>query len=308
MVIVRLQGGLGNQMFQYAVGYIISRKHNNNLKLDLTFLLDRSIRDIVYKNYELDAFEIYPRFTLLSHILKITHIPFFIFAIDYLFYNKIIPKLRIIKYFKENLPGFYEDILLTKSKHVYLDGYWQSEKYFKGFEKEIKNIFTFRYKFSDNAKKVYNEIIHTNSVCISVRRGEYVTNPKFAKIHGFIGLDYYSKAIEYIERNIKNPRFFITSDDIEWCKENLGPLLSNYRHIFFDKKVDFGYKGLKYWQYLHLMTGCKSFIISNSSFAWWGAWLGEKKDSIVIAPKKWFADYEYNKSAGDIIPDRWIKL
>jgi hypothetical protein len=129
---------------------------------------------------------------------------------------------------------------------------------------------------------------------INVRRADYL-NTDF---HGVYGIDYIKSAVKIIESKIENPKYFIFSDDIEWCVENVNlPNMTIVNHF---------YKGSKFSHYLQLMMNCKHFIIPNSSFAWWSAWLSKSSDKIVIAPKRWFNRDDINTN--DLIPENWIRI
>lgn len=178
---------------------------------------------------------------------------------------------------------------------VYLSGYWQTEKYFSGIENEIKTLFKFRDCLRGKNRE-YQERIQSDeyeSVSLHVRRGDYVGNSEV----DICGKAYYQRALEIICSKIKKPKFFIFSDDLAWCRQKLG--IENAVYIAGNTGGD-SYKDMQ------LMTLCRHHIIPNSSFSWWGAWLGEKEDSIVIGPKRWFNGREIHRE--DIVTDRWIKV
>jgi hypothetical protein len=129
---------------------------------------------------------------------------------------------------------------------------------------------------NERSLELLNDIKNTNSVMLNVRRTDFVNNA----FHGTMDVDYYSRAISIINEKVENPKYFIFSDDIEWCKENLN-------NIDNSVIVDHSYKGDRFGEYLELMKNCKHYIIPNSSFAWWSAYLSENKDKVVIAPKRW---------------------
>lgn len=178
---------------------------------------------------------------------------------------------------------------------VYLSGYWQTEKYFSGIENEIKTLFKFRDCLRGKNRE-YQEQIQSDeyeSVSLHVRRGDYVGNSEV----DICGKDYYQRTLEIICSKVKKPKFFVFSDDLAWCRQNLG--IENAVYVAGNTGGD-SYKDMQ------LMALCRHHIIPNSSFSWWGAWLGEKEDSIVIGPKRWFNGREIHRE--DIIPDRWIKV
>lgn len=250
MIVIRLKGGLGNQMFQYAYGRDLSYRQKTVLKLDKSFLKNtiwQRIIGVTPRKYELGEFNIKAKLT-----------------------NK--------KY---------------KNR---LEGYWQSEKYFKDIRKMICEDFTLK-KESNNFKKLAKIISQTNSVSVHFRRGDYAEKRKTKKYHGLLDTNYYQKALDIINEKVKNPHFFVFSDDPSWVKKNFKikqPLtfISGSRKLTNSKE-------------LILMSLCKHNIIANSSFSWWGAWLNRNPSKIVIAPKKWF---RAKIEAKNLLPGDWIKL
>lgn len=291
MIIVKLMGGMGNQMFQYAAGRRLAIKHKTILKLDLTFLLDRTPREnFTYRDYDLDVFNIKEYFASASEINR--------FVQDTGLIDKIKRKLRMKVLIQEPHFNFFQP-LLSAPRNSYLEGYWQSEKYFKDIEQVIRNEFTLKSDLDYDSKKMADKIISSEAVCLNVRRADYVNNPILNKVYSVCDLEYYFKCIDYISERVSNPQFFIFSDDIEWCKNNL-PI--NWSSTIVSHK----YAGKKFEYYLKLMTLCKHYIIPNSTFAWWAAWLNENPKKIVIAPEKWFN--HPSKNTDDLIPKTWIKI
>ena len=276
MIITRLAGGLGNQMFQYAFARALSIKYKTNLKIDLSFLKNRNMGpNFTYRNYELDIFNVVEDF-------------------NSTFENCIRFDEPHLNYSKEIVDNINRQI----DKDIMIDGYWQSVKYFEESKSVIKSDFTFKSLVDDSSvdkiKLMLDDIRSTNSVMLNIRRTDFLNND----FHGVMGLDYINKSTELLESKIDNPKYFIFSDDIEWCEENIK--LNNM------VIVDHSYKGDRFSYYLQLMKECKNFIIPNSSFAWWSAWLSDSPNKIVIAPKKWFTNESINTS--DLIPSDWIRI
>lgn len=277
MIIARLAGGLGNQMFQYAFARTLSLRHNTPLKIDLSFLKNRNMGpNFVYRNYELDIFNVVEDF-------------------DFTFENCIRagePHSNFSQEMVNSIARYQID------KDIMIDGYWQSVKYFEEFESVIKSDLTFKNLVNDSSddkiQSMLNDIRSTNSVMLNIRRTDFLNND----FHGVMGLEYINKSTELLESKIDSPKYFIFSDDIEWCKENIK--LNNM------VIVDHSYKGDRFSYYLQLMKECKNFIIPNSSFAWWSAWLSDSPNKIVIAPKKWLNDENINTN--DLIPSDWIRI
>jgi hypothetical protein len=257
---MKLMGGLGNQMFQYALGKKLSIQHNTKLCLDISSFDSDKLRI-----YDLDIFKNIHEETIYSQ-------------------SGLIIRESQFK-FSPSILGISDG---------YLDGYWQTYKYFDDIKNIIKNDFKFKNEILDNSREILNDIKNKNSVLINIRRTDYLTKSNF---HNFIGTDYVMKAVEIIESKILEPHYFIFSDDIEWCKENIK--LENMTI------VDHSHKGYKFDNYLQLMIECKNFIIPNSSFAWWAAWLSNNEDKNVIAPIKWF---EVGIDTSDLIPKNWIRI
>lgn len=292
MIIVRLIGGLGNQLFQYAVGRHLAEKNHCQLKLDL-----RGFDKYPLRNYDLHHLDIEEHIAIPDDLSEVP------FPSNW-FYQKMQKRLGItfgripqIKYVKEQVIDFIPEIL-TLSDNVYLDGYWQSEKYFTDIKDIIKQEFTFKKKLDRVNASFIDEISTCESVCVHIRRGDYISNPSVNQTHGFLGLDYYHEGIEIMMQELESPHFFVFSDDIEWAEQ----------HLKVDAPIHFiKHNGSNSYEDLRLMSRCKHHIIANSSFSWWGAWLGEKEEQIVIAPNRWFT-LNVKHNMDDRIPNRWLRI
>ncbi len=286
MIITKLYGGLGNQMFQYAAGRAMSIHNDSDFFLDVSWF--EKIKGNTDRKYELESFNIMERF-ILEKDRRMLKGQLFSLRSKFGFFKK--------GYIKEKRFNFEPDILKL-SGNVYLDGYWQSEKYFKNVEEIIRGEFTLKKPLNIKSEKLKEQIEKNNSISIHIRRGDYVADPKTNQFHGVCSPEYYYKAVKIITEKINNPVFFIFSDDIEWARENFK---LNYPTVYIDKSF-----GLKDAEEMILMSKCKNHIIANSSFSWWGAWLGLNKNKIVIAPKKWFNNP--NVDTSDLIPESWIVI
>ncbi len=296
MICVRLMGGLGNQMFQYAAGRNLSLRHGTNLKLDLGFLLDRTPKkDFVYRDFDLCIFNVQAdiaeqgetvAFGKHRKIERILHS-----AKRKL--NSAVPA-----YVRESPFRFYPRYFKTPA-NAYLEGYWQSERYFKENEPVIRGDFTFREGLDRHALQMARRIEDSDSVCLNVRRGDFVNIAAASRYHGVCDTDYFLRAVSEIKSIVGKPRFFVFSDDIEWCRTNLPidppPTI-----------VDHTYAGARFGQYLQLMSGCRHFIIPNSSFGWWAAWLSRNPGKVVIAPKQWYRDNRMDTRY--LTPEEWIRI
>ena len=292
MITVRLKGGLGNQMFQYAFALNIARKNKTTVEFDLTFLEGRNPGiGVVARNYELDIFGIEPVRANKKNIIIDRHY----------FKNPILNELSK-KILGKNRKRISDKRLKFKSKYlnlkdnIYLDGYWQSEKYFLDIKNEIKDLYKVKKKIPVRIQALFNEInFNPKSVCVHNRRGDFLTSP----MHEALGQNYYEVAEKLLLEKISSPFLYVFSDDINWCKENL-KFKSNA--VF----VDDSFAGPRVEFYFELMKACKHFIVSNSTFAWWAAYLPRNKDKIVIAPKKWLISTTLDTS--HIVPNDWITI
>jgi hypothetical protein len=292
MIIVKLQGGLGNQMFQYAIGKNLSMIKNVPLKLDINFYKNNDHRKYLLNNYN-----IFESFASLEEVLKIGYRGLSgIYGSIYKRFQKILPiRLRTIIY--ENYLKPYNNKVLNTGKTIYLDGYWQSEKYFHQNRYQIKQLFSNPKRVSEDIMNYCKKILKCKSVSIHIRRGDYVTNPETSKVHGICSLEYYHKSMEFIASKEKDVQFFIFSDDLHWVMENFQ---SNY----YFELVNFKDNSSPVEE-LWLMSQCKHHIIANSSFSWWGAWLSQNPQKMVIAPKKWFNQKTNTK---DLLPSHWKQI
>ncbi|MDP2842304.1 MAG: alpha-1,2-fucosyltransferase, partial [Acetobacterium sp.] len=192
----------------------------------------------------------------------------------------------------------FDPEILTMSDSVYLDGYWQSEKYFSNIADIIRNEFAVTLPQTDKNMELAQQIISCESVSLHVRRGDYVTDEKTNTIHGTCDLDYYKRCIERLTHKIHHPCFFIFSDDPEWAEQNLK--ITHPATFVCHNGPEKNYEDLR------LMSQCRHHIIANSSFSWWGAWLGQYPDKLVLSPQKWFNEKNFNTK--DLTPSTWQQL
>ncbi len=290
MVITRLIGGLGNQMFQYAAGRRLAHVLRVELKLDITefgnytlrtySLGDYSIQENFASAEEIAALRLSKRGMVERILAKVLH--------------KRSTHIRE-KHFH------FEPEILNLPDGVYLDGYWQSEKYFSDIAGIIRQEFTVKPIQTDKNRELAEEIASCESVSLHIRRGDYVYNPHTNRVHGVCDLDYYSRCAEELSRMVKNQHFFVFSDDPEWVHDNLK--LSYPMTLIDNNGADRNYEDLR------LMSQCKHHIIANSSFSWWGAWLNPRRDKIVFAPRQWFGkEQKASKRTDDLLPATWIRL
>lgn len=285
-IISTICGGLGNQMFQYAAGKALSLRHQVPLYLDITWFSQKQDPAAV-RTYQLGVFKNITATQLQAGISLPCQS--FIKRI-----GKYLPFSHTI-----HEPHFsYWPRFFTITPPAKLDGYWQCEKYFKNFQKEILHDFTFP-ALPQKTEQLSLQIAETsNSVSVHIRRGDYVENPQVQAFHGNLQQDYYGKALQLIKDACGKTKLFIFSDNPQWVKENF----NCYGHDAVI--VDLAFPDAPYHD-MHLMSLCKHHIIANSSFSWWGAWLGQN-GGLTIAPRRWFADTSVDTS--DIVPEKWIRI
>ncbi len=280
-------------MFQYAAGRRLAGKVGSELKLDITWFDSNSERQ-----YSLRHLSIHENFALEKEILGLKYL-------SPSLYDRVLKTLGLRSsllppapgYIKERLNRFDPEIL-TLSDDVYLEGYWQSEKYFFDIRDVIRKEFYPRAPLSAEGMKIADSVSSCESVSIHIRRGDYVSNALVNSHHGVCSLKYYHQGIQYIASHMPELNFFVFSDDPLWCRQNL--------HIPFHTSFIDRNDPERDYEDLHLMSLCKHHIIANSSFSWWGAWLATSPYKIVVGPKKWFALKE--RSTQDLIPRDWITL
>jgi hypothetical protein len=277
MIVIRLIGGLGNQMFQVAAGYSLAKRLGLDLKLDIASLKKYKrhngyqFSDIFDGEFQIASFWNVLNLLRLKHWSQrrnsVEVRPDFLFD----------PHSSILLEKSHNYSSDFEKV----EKSCYLAGYWQSERYFLDCQEDIRKIFKFK-RVTDSANlAVLENILQSNAVGIHVRRGDYISNIHANEFHGICDLEYYRLAIRIIQEKVANPKFLVFSDDMHYCR-------TAFKHLNGVEFVDVN-AGKHSYNDMHLLSKCKHHIIANSSFSWWGAWLGQKENQVVIAPKLWFA-------------------
>ena len=299
LITTQLLGGLGNQMFQYATGRRLAHDHGLKLKLDASILLDHSPgQHHVNRNFDLDLFAIESAFaTPIERWRYNAHgLPRTVRLLRRLVWPLSRRSAGIEASFR-----FQPELFQRAAPPAYLAGLWQSWRYFQPIEHVIRRDFTFRQPLPPHSAELAESLRQPGSVCVNVRRGDFVSVPKTATCLGFVGLDYYRAATALIQKRFgSQSHYFVFSDDLDWCQRELA-LLGNQTTFVEDTHV-----GPKCGHYLHLMSLANHFIIPNSTFAWWAAWLARSQDKVVIAPAQWFRDTSLD--ARDLCPPDWIRL
>lgn len=284
MIIINLKGGTGNQLFQYALGRHLAIKNNTELKLDVAGL-DRAIKTgDLYRPLKLNSFNHVATIATAEEIKKLKY-PYGIISKGWRWFAfKILRQTNII----------FRPEVMNWSGDIYLDGYWQSPRYFNAIRDTLLQELTLAKPLVPEAEAIAAQMAQTNSVSLHVRRTDYLAYQQ--RTFGICSKDYYAKAMAYVAEHVTNPTYFVFSDDIEWVKANL-PIGANAVYLNNPAISDV--------EELTLMSKCKHNIIANSSFSWWGAWLNQHAEKIVIAPSPWF---DSEPSDEKLIPDSWIQL
>jgi hypothetical protein len=299
VVIVKLIGGLGNQLFQYAAGRQLSILHETSLKLDISYFEHQTSLGYTPRRYSLKPFCIQATFATPEEIAAAV---------------KGSPKrgsARIIAGLNRRLNPCYRPSVLAEpscrsydpairrtARNVYLAGFWQSEKYFADIQEVIRREFTVRHEPEGQNREMAEKITRTPSVSIHVRRGDYVSDARTNHVHGVCSLAYYQKCVDLIAERVSSPHFFVFSDDPVWTRENL--------HLEHSATFVTHNGAATDYEDLRLMSLCQHNIVANSSFSWWGAWLNTNPDKMVLAPRQWFNDPTIDNP--DLIPEGWIKI
>lgn len=298
MIIAKLMGGLGNQMFQYAAGLAAAKRNNTALKLDPYYLYDKSKRSFRFcpRDYGLDIFEITATLASPADILHFT-MPRVMNKYIYHALNRLYPQRHVYpeeKYSFEDVPA-----------HAYMTGYWQKAKILEYIDKDLRKEFTLKKDLISGCEEIEEMIRNSeNPVCVSFRRGDYVGHPTL----DIVTLEYYQKAVDILRRISPAPKqFFVFSDDIPWCEKNFrlnkpAGSAENETLYFVDQR----FTGKKFQNYFYLMMLCRNFIIPNSTYPFWAAYLSTSEKKRVIAPAVWFKGQKADRN--DILPADFMAL
>jgi hypothetical protein len=294
-------GGLGNQMFQYAFGLYTAMNNNTVFKIDISSLgiPPKHNPENVYRNFELNIFDIDFIFTTPFENELYCGV-----------YSGNILRRGVFKFIRKA----YDAKLYIQNNHIFeisqlqikdntcIIGRWQSELYFKPIENEIRKQFKFKKQLSEPYLQFKTEIENTcNATCVHIRRTDYVTHSLYSKILGALPDSYYKKAIKRLNEIISSsPKLFIFSDDIKYAKSMFNAARIDNECIYIQTIISDPHDELQ------LMTLCRHFIISNSTYSWWGAWLSNHQDKIAIAPQEWSIDPVY--SSKYIIPESYYRI
>jgi hypothetical protein len=289
MIIVKLQGGLGNQLFQYSLGKSLELSENRKVYFDVS------------------SFNHSPNLTSREFVLeklglKVDLLPKNVASII-TFINRLLFKLNIT--FKSNFfsisyceNSFQYIPIVVKNKLIIFDGYWQSPMYFESISNDLTKLFYSIDRISNSGQNLISNLKSKSTVAIHIRRGDYISNTETYDFHGICDLDYYYSAIDFIESKNNIDTYIIFTDDIEWVQNNfsIGNRIFIYGCNYAENDID---------EFL-MMASVSHNIIANSTFSWWSAFINPNPEKIVIAPKKWFSDLSINVE--DLFPTNWVRL
>ncbi|MDA1194385.1 MAG: alpha-1,2-fucosyltransferase [Planctomycetota bacterium] len=297
MIVVRILGGLGNQMFQYAFGRCLSARRGEPLRLDTSAYATYALH-----GYALDQLALDPVLATAEDVRALT-------AVTPGFPENVIPRRLLPRFLRRGrryapthireVEGFrFDPSMLATPLPAYFDGYWQSALYFEPVADAIRADFAVRAPLAGRNAELAEAVVGDDAVSIHVRRGDYANDENTRAVHGLCSLDYYRVAVEYIQTHVPAPRWFVFSDDPAWAAEHLklpGTVVGVDHNGAAHAAED-----------LRLMSRCRHHVIANSSFSWWGAWLDPRPDKIVVAPRRWMADP--TRACPDVCPPTWVRL
>lgn len=304
MIITKLFCGLGNQMFQYAAGLALAHRRNTVLKLDVSWFSEAKA-EAKHERYGLDCFVLDSHFATeqelawcRGHQRNAAESRF----------GRLLSQIGLRRY-AELLPTggnwhtqkqfhFYPEFFDLPDGTM-IDGTFQSEKFFEPVAKIVRKHFNFRYKPSREVAALAEQIEGCEAVAVHFRRGDLVSSKRYQVSQAALGMEYYRAAFEQISCKVRTPRFFICSDDLDFAR-TCG--VCPREAVFVDCVED-----SNPFEVLRLMSLCKHFIIANSTFSWWGAWLSENQGKIVTRPDPWFANMPENDTR-DLFPEGWISV
>jgi hypothetical protein len=296
MLIVRITGGIGNQLFQYAFARSLSIELNRNFKLDLSW----------YRNYHKFEEESNPdaatkrtylldKFNVKKNLLNPLYLSISYRLNNYSILNKV-KKYPVLNYFSYSTitESEFDIYKIQYLKNVYISGFWQKNDLFEKYSDLLKEEFTLKNNLSVENEFFFNKIEQSTSIAIHIRRGDLLSRPAAVAEQPYSTYKYYTKSINIMKEKLEKPELFVFSDDIDWVKNNYN----------FDLPTTFIDNDGPDYEHFNLMCNCKHQIIANSTFSWWAAWLNNYQDKIIIAPKWWYRDTKKNESIIRI-PEDW---
>ncbi len=296
MIIANLVGGLGNQMFQYACARALAAE----LKLPLKVIVDMFGAYTSFHN----GLELERVFSMKLDVARPADLRCMVGALRVAprlrraLAAKMFSRLRGARFIAEPHYRYWNELLDRARSGGYLQGYWQSERYFLKQADIIRSDFRFRQQPAGRNAELVHTLLNSVAISIHVRRGDYVSNAKTLATHGICVPEYYFNAIDSLRQRVPNARLFAFSDDPKWVAEVLTPRYPDL--VLIEHNI-----GEDSYNDMRLMSLCRHHVIANSSFSWWGAWLNTHLDKIVIAPRRWFAT---DTDTRDLIPSSWERM
>ena len=290
MVTARIKGGLGNQLFQYAAGYALAKRMNQKLELDSSFFPQQTLRGFKLGHLNVTFGDAVERQSGLVKAYKNKYLNKTLRKANV----RVLPCGKQTKYLLETRSDIVPEFFNISAPNIYLDGYYQSEKYFREYKADLIKQFTPNYPSEAEYESVLAEIQGCEAVAVHVRRGDFLSaqndpNPN----HYLLGEQYYHNALKYVTEHLENPVFFWFSDDIDWVKQNFGER-ENFRFVsLHTKHADI--------DEMMLMKNCKHIIAANSTFSWWASWLNKHENALHICPAKRYGNLH-------MIPENWVKI
>ncbi len=293
LIIVKLLGGLGNQMFQYAAAAALARRRRDPFLLDARGLDGRPMEP---------AFQLADAFGIETPLASERAIRSVLGWRGQRHIRRVVAgragrAIRPAAFVLERTPG-YSPLLEQAPRRAYLCGYWQSELYFADRADLIRSAFRFARPLTGPHLAWECEIRAATAVAVHVRRGDYATNASSRAFHGTLDPDYYARSAQVVKQMVPDARFFVFSNDIAWARENL-PLGPDARFVTGGERAAPA-------RDLQLMSLCRHHIIANSTYSWWAAWLGQHPGQTVIAPRRWFAGLDADQAG--FLPRGWLTL
>jgi len=288
MVIVKLNHGLGNQLFQYATGRSLARQLGTRLILDTSEYSSSSFRQYKLNHFGISQPILNPLAQFAIRKLRkraLTSIR--LLAHNYGIFRFVIDKER----------GF-DKTLPAQGRNLHLEGFWQSERYFAGLRETLLSELTLPAPIQPEARQMWARLPEEISVCVHIRRGDYVSTEHGQTHYSTCGLEYYAAAMAYLGERVAGAKYYFFSDDPDWVQANFTPADNRVFVASPAARSDI--------EDFSLMMNCRHFIIANSTFSWWAAWLGKHPDKLVIAPRNWYRSSRNTDK--DLVPDHWVRL
>jgi hypothetical protein len=297
VVVVRVKGGLGNQLFQYAAGKALAQRHGVRLGLDTRWYeADLAQRGLTERTFDL------PHFAVDIGMASVAELRFCFASDDHRLRARIGRRLPAMFFGRRRWvhqePG-YDPAFEHLPPKVFLEGYFQHPAYFAGIEKQLRREFRLRESPPAEVVSFAEMLSATASVCIQVRRSDYVSNASAAQVHGVSDEEYYRAAWARVVAKVPAAQGYVFSDDQAWAEWTFAdwPRVS---------VVEPSWNGPAYLHKFYLMCACRHFIIANSTWGWWAAWLGEHPDKVVVMPTRWFRDEVLNEATFGLRIPGWI--